>query len=46
VLFDELSKLVKVDKDKLEDLRKKIDSNDAKKLDEKIDELLEESDED
>jgi hypothetical protein len=46
VLFDELSKLVKVDKDKLEDLRKKIDANDAKKLDEKIDELLEESDED
>jgi hypothetical protein len=45
-LFDELSKLVKLDKEKFEQIKKKIDDNDAKKLDEKIDELLEQSDED
>lgn len=46
VLFDELSKLVKLDKEKFEQIKRKIDENDAKKLDEKIDELLEQSDED
>lgn len=46
ILFDELSKLVKLDKEKFEQIKKKIDEKDAKKLDEKIDELLEQSDED
>ena len=46
ILFDELSKLVKLDKEKFEQIKRKIDEKDAKKLDEKIDELLEQSDED